>query len=424
LIADAEIELCVLSAMMQRTNTIAELTDMGVSGATFSTERNERLYAAIVELNTKQNVDVVDPLMLHRSVQLSMPEMSLTDITKLFGYTASSYNIQHHAQTLLDLQTRRKLELLGQQLTKQAADLAVDAQNAISQIEQQLLSDSADSGLISMEAAVGQTHAWAKKNHGAEIIGLSSGYRKLDELTYGLQPGQLIILAARPSKGKSALAWQIAYHVGLDHPVAYFSLEMDARSLVLRSLAQNTGLTINDLQRHRIPQQAADTYAYALRELRTRQIHVDQRGTITVATLRSRAKQMARLHGLSLVVVDYLQLMSGHGTNREQEVSHISRGLKALAMDLQVPVLACAQLNRTIEGRAGEMSRPTLSDLRDSGQIEQDADVVGMLWWGFEHLPDFNHGEVELLIRKNRQGALGTVPLKWQPDWVKFDERI
>jgi replicative DNA helicase len=117
-------------------------------------------------------------------------------------------------------------------------------------------------------------------------------------------------------------------------------------------------------------------------------------------------------------------MQARNNTNsREQEVSQISRGLKALAMDLQIPVLACAQLNRTIEGRAGETSRPTLSDLRDSGQIEQDADVVGMLWWGWEHVPEIDNGDGELLIRKNRNGALGTCYVKWHPEWVKFYER-
>ena len=140
--------------------------------------------------------------------------------------------------------------------------------------------------------------------------------------------------------------------------------------------------------------------------------------------LKSRCKRLHRKEPLKLIVVDYLQLMTAkQATTREQEVSQISRSIKALAMDLGVPILAVAQLNRSIEMRTGEQSRPTLSDLRDSGQIEQDADIVGMVWWGWEHCADLPPNDCELIVRKNRNGPLGTMIIDWKPEQVKFVER-
>ena len=428
LIEDYELEQCVLSAAMNRPDVIPELIDWGVSETTFASNQNKMIWKSIVDIHTTDTagIESIDPITLQRVASTRLPEYTVMDATTLFTMVATTANAKHHAQQILDLETRRKLHALGRQLAERAQDLQSDAESAIADVEAGLLDHyKSDTGLLSLDTAVDDAEKWAKKNKNSEMIGLGSGFRQFDLLTYGMQPGQLFILAARPSKGKSALAWQIAHHVAEQNTVAYFSLEMDARSLVLRCLCQETGISISDLQRNNITKEQSETYSLTVADLKKRKIHVDQRGSVSLNALRARCKRLQRQHGLGLVVVDYLQLMQArNNTNsREQEVSQISRGLKALAMDLQIPVLACAQLNRTIEGRVGETSRPTLSDLRDSGQIEQDADVVGMLWWGWEHVPDIDDGDGELLIRKNRNGALGTCYVKWYPQWVKFYER-
>ena len=428
IIEDYELEQCVLSAALNKPDVIPELIDWGVSENTFCSRRNKMIWISIVDIQTTDTsgIESIDPLMLQRVVNTRLPEFDIMDSTTLFTLVGTTANVKHHAQQILDLETRRKLQSLGRQLAERAEDLQADAESAIADVEAGLLDHyKSDTGLLSLDTAVDDAEKWAKKNKNSEMIGLGSGFRQFDQLTYGMQPGQLFILAARPSKGKSALAWQIAHHVAEREVVAYFSLEMDARSLVLRCLCQETGISISDLQRNNISREQSETYSLTVQDLKKRKIHVDQRGSVNLNALRARCKRLQRQHGLGLVVVDYLQLMQArNNTNsREQEVSQISRGLKALAMDLQIPVLACAQLNRSIEGRVGETSRPTLSDLRDSGQIEQDADVVGMLWWGWEHVPEIDNGHAELLIRKNRNGALGTTYLSWHPEWVRFYER-
>ena len=413
---------------MQRSSAISDCVDKGVEVETFWTPTNQKLWLAMQDaiVAAPAGTDSIDPMQLLRYATPRAPEISLVDLTKLFTLMGTSHNVAWHAQTLLELQQRRRLAEMGRSLSNRAVDMSDDPDDTIFDLEEQLLRNtrSDESGLIALNKAIDQTELWARQNSGLGLLGVSTGFDKLDSITNGLQPGQVMILAARPSKGKSALAWQIASHIAYAGPVAYFSLEMDARSLVLRALCQETAIPISDLARNNIPPQAQESYDAAVASLRTQQLHVDERGSVTMHALKSRCKRLHRKEPLKLIVVDYLQLMTAkQATTREQEVSQISRSIKALAMDLGVPILAVAQLNRSIEMRTGEQSRPTLSDLRDSGQIEQDADIVGMVWWGWEHCADLPPGDCELIVRKNRNGPLGTMIVDWKPEQVKFVER-
>jgi replicative DNA helicase len=413
---------------MQRSSAISDCVDKGVEVETFWTPTNQKLWLAMQDaiVAAPAGTDSIDPMQLLRYATPRAPEISLVDLTKLYTLMGTSHNVAWHAQTLLELQQRRRLAEMGRSLSNRAVDMSDDPDDTIFDLEEQLLRNtrSDESGLIALNKAIDQTELWARQNSGLGLLGLSTGFDKLDQITNGLQPGQVMILAARPSKGKSALAWQIASHIAYAGPVAYFSLEMDARSLVLRALCQETAIPISDLARNNIPPQAQESYDAAVANLRTQQLHVDERGSVTMHALKSRSKRLHRKEPLRLIVVDYLQLMTAkQATTREQEVSQISRSIKALAMDLGVPILAVAQLNRSIEMRTGEQSRPTLSDLRDSGQIEQDADIVGMVWWGWEHCADLPPNDCELIVRKNRNGPLGTMIIDWKPEQVKFVER-
>lgn len=425
---DFDVEQALLSACMQRSSAISDCVDKGVEVETFWTPTNQKLWLAMQDaiVAAPAGTDSIDPMQLLRYATPRAPEISLVDLTKLFTLMGTSHNVAWHAQTLLELQQRRRLAEMGRSLSNRAVDMSDDPDDTIFDLEEQLLRNtrSDESGLIALNKAIDQTELWARQNSGLGLLGVSTGFDKLDSITNGLQPGQVMILAARPSKGKSALAWQIASHIAYAGPVAYFSLEMDARSLVLRALCQETAIPISDLARNNIPPQAQESYDAAVASLRTQQLHVDERGSVTMHALKSRCKRLHRKEPLKLIVVDYLQLMTAkQATTREQEVSQISRSIKALAMDLGVPILAVAQLNRSIEMRTGEQSRPTLSDLRDSGQIEQDADIVGMVWWGWEHCADLPPGDCELIVRKNRNGPLGTMIVDWKPEQVKFVER-
>ena len=364
---DFDVEQALLSACMQRSAAISDCVDKGIEVETFWTPTNQKIWLGLQDamVAAPAGTDAMDPMQLLRFVRPRAPEISLIDLTKLFTLMGTSHNVAWHAQTLLDLQQRRRLVEMGKSMSHRAVDMSDDPDDLIFDLEEQLLRNarSGDAGLVSIGQALAHTEHWARQNSGVGLLGISTGFNQLDSISNGLQPGQVVILAARPSKGKSALAWQIASHVAHNGPVAYFSLEMDARSLVLRALCQQTAIPIPDLARHRIPPEAQDSYDAAAANLRTQQLHVDERGSVTMHALKSRCKRLHRIEPLSLIVVDYLQLMTAKSAvNREQEVSQISRSLKALAMDLGVPILAVAQLNRSIEMRQGEQSRPTLSD--------------------------------------------------------------
>jgi len=424
---DFDAEQAVLSSIMQRLGALPEVLEMGITVDSFWTPTNQKLWLAINDAATAapKGSDTLDPTILLRFTQGRAPELSLFDVTKLFTLVGTSHNVRWHAQTLLDLEQRRDLAAMGRDLEQRASNMADDPEDLIYDVEERLTAHAkVDAGMQTLSEALGMTQHWTRQNSTLGLLGLSSGFAHLDDITNGLQPSQLIVLAARPSKGKSALAWQIAMHAAQRGPVAFFSLEMDARSLVLRALCQLTSIPIADLARNRMPEHKEEAFEAAVKQLRSAQLHIDDRGSLTLHALKAKCKKLHRQEPLSLIVVDYLQLMQvGKASTREQEVSQISRGLKALAMDLGVPVLACAQLNRAIEMRTGEASRPTLSDLRDSGQIEQDADGVWMLWWGWEHCSDLADGDCELLVRKNRNGPLGTQGVDWSKERVAFAER-
>lgn len=236
---------------------------------------------------------------------------------------------------------------------------------------------------------------WLESDH----QGLGTGLRDLDPITGGLKPGELILLAGRPSMGKSALAQQIAEHVGQQDSVAYFSLEMSARQIGVRGFRWH---------RERIGSDEALRHAAGLKLI------IDDTPAVTLAHIRIRCRRIRRKSGLGLIVIDYLQLMRAPRTeNRLQEIGEISRGLKSLAKEFDVPVIGVAQLSRAPTGRTDK--RPELSDLRESGQLEQDADIVIML---YRDHPDF----CEALVRKNRDGATGMIGLRWNGPLTRFTD--
>jgi replicative DNA helicase len=265
-----------------------------------------------------------------------------------------------------------------------------------------------------------QIEAWCQSQHG--VSGVASGFVDLDRMTRGFQPGNLVIIAARPAMGKSALVLNIAQHVATaGQTVGFFSLEMSNDELGIRTLTAEARVDGYRLQRGWVRESEWARLSAALGVLSDLPLYIDESPFVTVLDIRSRARRLKAVKGLALLVVDYTQLMIGHERkeNRTLELAAITRALKALAKDLQIPVLALSQLNRDLERR--ENKRPLLSDLRDSGSLEQDADLVIFIYRDevyHEHTVD--KGVAELIISKQRNGPIGTVKLAWIPEETRF----
>ena len=262
----------------------------------------------------------------------------------------------------------------------------------------------------------------------AGVTGVPSGYVKLDQLTAGLQPSDLVILAGRPSMGKTAFALNIARNAAIEHgiPVGIFSLEMSSDSLAMRLLCTEAKVNIMSVRTGKFTKEEMGRLTEYATKLMAAPIFIDDTPAMNVLELRAKARRLKAEHNIQLLVVDYLQLMEGKGDNRQQEITHISRSLKAIAKELDVPVLALSQLSRAVETR-DKSKKPQLSDLRESGSIEQDADVVMFVYrpeyYGimeFQDTGESTHNMCEIIIGKQRNGPTGTVRLTFLKEYGKF----
>ena len=267
------------------------------------------------------------------------------------------------------------------------------------------------------------------------LSGVSSGFEKLDLLTSGWQPSDLIIIAARPGMGKTALTLSMARNMTVTHltPVAFFSLEMSSVQLITRLISAETGLSSEKLRTGKLADHEWKQLNVKVGDLEKAPLFIDDTPALSIFDLRAKARRLASQHGIKLIIVDYLQLMtagtSSKAGNREQEISNISRNLKSLAKELDIPVIALSQLSRAVETRGGT-KRPQLSDLRESGAIEQDADIVSFIYrpeyYGIEEWDDEEHtssiGQAEFIVAKHRNGGLDTIRMKFIGQLGKFED--
>ncbi|NBU63683.1 MAG: replicative DNA helicase [Chloroflexia bacterium] len=260
------------------------------------------------------------------------------------------------------------------------------------------------------------------QEHRGEVMGVQTGYRDFDQITGGLQRSDLIILAARPGTGKTSFAMSLAYNVAMyySNTVAVFSLEMGREQLVQRLIAMETQIDTHRLRLGQVPDNQLKIVFDAMGRLAQAPIYIEDTPGISIMELRSKARRLQSQHGVSLIIIDYLQLMSGRGKeNRVQEVGEISRGLKALARELNVPVIALSQLSRAVEGRQSHV--PMLSDLRESGSIEQDADIVMFIYRDELYNKESDKkGIAEIHIAKHRNGPVGVVNMRFDPSTTRF----
>ena len=339
-------------------------------------------------------------------------------------------NIDHYIHIIREKSLFRQMIHSTNRIMAECFDQSEPAEAILDRAEQALFELSEkriQDGLVSVKDLESEAHRMLEKLYTERqmVTGVATGFTDFDRMTSGLQPSDLIILAARPSMGKTALCLNIAQHVALRKgaPVGIFSLEMAKAQLLMRVLCAESMVDAHRVRTGYLSKDDFGKLIDTLGQIASAPIYIDDSSSLTVMQMRAKARRLKAEHGLGLVIVDYLQLMSGFGRfeNRTQEISGISRGLKALAKELQVPVVALSQLSRAPEQRAGADHRPQLSDLRESGSIEQDADVVAFIFREEVYKPnEENAGLAELIIAKQRNGPTGTVKLAFQKQYTRF----
>ncbi len=347
-------------------------------------------------------------------------------LTRLVDVVPVTSNIEHYADIVEENARRRELIRAGASITSIAFDLDEEIHAVMDRAEQSVLSVAerrASQNMIEVGPLFSEVLERIEQleQQGSEVTGLATGFRDLDKKLAGLQPANLVIIAARPAMGKSALTMNIATNVALQQkPVALFSLEMSKEEIVQRilsSVGRVDSMKLRSGQLGPLWQRVVD----AASRMYQAPIYIDDSPVVTVTDIRAKCRRLKRKSGLALVIVDYLQLMQGSAReNRQQEIAEISRNLKNLARELDVPVIGLSQLNRSLEAR--EDKRPRLSDLRESGSLEQDADVVMFIYRHEYYHPEDqeNKGLAEIIVAKHRSGSTGTVRMTFLPEFTRF----
>ncbi|MBS1360929.1 MAG: replicative DNA helicase [Acidaminococcaceae bacterium] len=432
-----EAEQAVLGAMLIDKEAIAKATEV-LSADDFYREAHRVIFSAMLELyNKNEAVDMVTVTEILKRDNKLEDIGGIAYITSLANVVLTAANVKYHADIVAEKSVLRQLVRVSTEIAAMGYEANDDVGTLLDTAESRILeisnrkkkADFTPINDILMDSV--QSIESLLQNKGG-LTGIPAGFADLDKLTSGLHPSDFIILAARPSMGKTALALNIVQNVALrahkviggePRSVAFFSLEMSKEQLVNRMLCAEAGI---DSQRLRVGEMHDEDWTHlwdACDTMSRAKIYIDDTAGITAMEMRSRARRLKAEHGLDLIVVDYLQLMQGSGKrnnsgDRQQEVSEISRSLKALARELDVPVLALSQLSRSVESR--QVKRPMLSDLRESGSLEQDADIVAFLYREDYYNPETENKHTELIIAKHRNGPVDTVNLFFQKQFTKF----
>ncbi|AKG20233.1 replicative DNA helicase [Calothrix sp. 336/3] len=352
-------------------------------------------------------------------------------LASLVDRTVSAVNIDSLAQLVTEKYLRRQLIKAGNEIVQLGFTTETELPLVLDEAEQKVFAitqEKPQSGLVHIsDTLINNFQEIEARNQGVALPGIPCGFYDLDAMTSGFQRSDLIIVAGRPSMGKTAFCLNLAHNIAASYklPVAVFSLEMSKEQLVQRLLAAEAGIESQYLRSGRLSQTQWEPLSRAIGVLSEMPIFIDDTPNITVTEMRSQARRLQAEIGadLGLIVIDYLQLMEGAGDNRVQELSRITRSIKGLARELSVPVIALSQLSRGVEARTNK--RPMLSDLRESGSIEQDADLVIMLYRDDYYNSDSpDRGIAEVIIAKHRNGPTGTVKLLFDPQYTKFKNLV
>lgn len=428
-----DVEMSVLGAMLLEKEAISRALEI-LDETAFYKPAHQEIFKAIISLFEKNeaadSITVVEELRRMGKLDAIGGPLYISDLTMR---VTSAANVEYHAKIVLEKALLRNLITASTEITSRAfneqddaLDLLDEAENKIFQISEKRMKKS----FLPMKEAVFSTMELLESIHGAHsgVTGVPSGFTALDNMTGGFQNSDLIIVAARPSMGKTAFVLSLARNAAIDHnkSIGFFSLEMSAQQLVLRLICAEARVDAHSVRTGRLPEEQWRHLSTRIGKLYNAKIFIDDTPALSILELRAKARRLKAEHNVSMLIVDYLQLMQGpkNAQSREQEISMISRSLKALAKELNIPVIALSQLNRAVETTADK--RPTLANLRESGAIEQDADVVL-----FIHRPEkYNileeagkstQGIAEIIIGKQRNGPTGEVELAFINQYARFE---
>ncbi|REE81733.1 replicative DNA helicase [Lutibacter oceani] len=431
-----DLEEAVLGAMMIDKKGVDDVIDI-LHPEVFYKETHQHIYEAIYTLF--QNSEPTDLLTVANQLRKTGNLELVGGDFYLVGLTqkvSSSAHIEFHARIILQKYIQRKLISISAEIIEEAYDETVDVFDLLDDAETKLFEVTQGNLKKGSEDAQGLVSQAIKKiqeiSNKQGMSGVATGFNRLDELTSGWQPSDLVILAARPGMGKTAFVMSMAKNMAIDFdtPVAIFSLEMSSVQLITRMISSETGISSGKLRKGNLEPHEWEQLNVKVKNLSKAPIFIDDTPSLSIFDLRAKARRLASQHGIKVIVIDYLQLMtagSSSGGNREQEISTISRNLKALAKELAIPVIALSQLSRAVETRGGS-KRPLLSDLRESGAIEQDADIVSFIfrpeYYGLTEWDDEERtpceGQAEFIVAKHRNGGLENIRLKFTGHLAQF----
>ena len=433
-----DLEEVVICAMMIDKKGVDEVIDI-LNSEAFYKEAHQYIYDAILTLF--ENSEPIDLLTVSSQLKKdNRLEQAGGDfyLISLTQKVSSSAHIEFHARIILQKYIQRSLIKISNEIIEESYDETKDVFDLLDKAEAKLYDVTQGNIKKSSETAQSLVIQAKKKIEAISnkdgLSGIPSGFDKIDKLTSGWQESDLIIIAARPGMGKTALTLSMARNIAVNQsiPVAFFSLEMSSVQLITRLISSETGLSSEKLRTGRLEKHEWEQLNVKVKSLEKAPLFIDDSPSLSIFDLRAKARRLSSQHGIKLLIVDYLQLMTiggnNKGGNREQEISTISRNLKALAKELSIPVIALSQLSRAVETRGGS-KRPILSDLRESGAIEQDADIVSFIYrpeyYKIDEWDDDDRssteGQAELIVAKHRNGGLDNLRLKFIKELGRFE---
>tara|TARA_B100000700_G_scaffold253768_1_gene285742 strand:- start:5062 stop:6555 length:1494 start_codon:yes stop_codon:yes gene_type:complete len=434
-----DLEESVLGALMLEKEALTNIIDI-LKPENFYKDAHKEIYQAIIDLfNNSQPIDLLTVTnQLKKNGTLDIVGGSYY-VTKLTTRVNSASNIEFHSRIILEQSIKRELINISSKVQKDAYEDTIDVFDLLDQTEQSLF-DVSESHIRKnykkvqnlMKEAIDELETKKEKKDG--ITGVPSGFIDLDTITSGWQPSDLVIVAGRPSMGKTAFVLSLIRNASIDHnlPMGIFSLEMSSLQLVNRLISSEAELDSDKIRKGNLKDYEWQQLLHKTDLLQKAPIFIDDTPALSILELRAKARRLKSQHDIQCIIVDYLQLMTSEygktSGNREQEIASISRSLKAVAKELNIPVIALSQLSRAVETRGGD-KRPVLSDLRESGSIEQDADMVMFIYRAEKYdITEDEDGEstigvAELLLRKNRNGPTGKVKLKFVERFAKFVDK-
>lgn len=432
-----DVERLVLGALMIDKDAFSVVSEF-LKPQTFYEPRNQKIYQAIQTLNVDEH-----PVDISTVIEELKREGTLDDVggpsyvLQLSHDVASSAHIEYHAHILAQKFLARQLISYAGNIETKAFDESIDVNELMQEAEGSLFELSQNNmkkDYVQVDPVINKAIEMLQKaaETAGGLTGVPTGYTKLDEKTSGWQKSDLVIIAGRPAMGKTSFALSLAKNIAVDYkfPIAFFSLEMSNVQLVNRLISNVCSISGSKMLNGQLSHDEWERLDKDIRKLQGSPIYIDDTPGLSIFELRTKARRLVREKGVKIIMIDYLQLMNANGMrfgSRQEEVAKISQSLKGLAKELDIPILALSQLNRTVEGREGvEGKRPQLSDLRESGAIEQDADMVM-----FVHRPEYYHifqddkgrdlrGMAQIIIAKHRKGATGDVLLTFKGEFTRF----